>query len=411
MARQKVVDYIRGLLQKGYDISSIRDTMLKYGYSNSEINEAVNNIYNPTIKHEIHLGRTTIFVLLFMFLSVIGIAAFFYAGSREVPSKLLDVSIEPLKAEAVAGDKISFLNDITNLGSSNRYDIVIKQEVIDQKTSKVVAFKNETRAIETSLSTRTDITIPVGTAPGDYLLKSTVEYSGNKATATLQIKIISAVKTETCSDGIKNQDETGVDCGGTCQPCNGDNFGVNIGCSDNNSCTEDTQENGKCVHKPIAPCCGNGLCETGEESKCDADCKKQDVVPEAPTMDSIKETAKSNPSKAMQQCSVIDVPDLKDTCIGSVAEAQSNKEYCIKIISAKIKDACYYSIAKTANDNSICSFITRDSARDSCYMVFVVDKNDYTVCEKFTLKDARESCESLRQLYQSNNAQTPSQNP
>jgi len=49
---------------------------------------------------------------------------------------------------------------------------------------------------------------------------------------------------ETCSDGIQNQDETGVDCGGTCAACvtcsdgiqNGDEEGVDCGGSDCDEC-------------------------------------------------------------------------------------------------------------------------------------------------------------------------------
>src|SRR3569832_642419 len=48
----------------------------------------------------------------------------------------------------------------------------------------------------------------------------------------------------TCSDGIKNGDETGVDCGGSCVPCptcnegikNGDETGIDCGGSCPNTC-------------------------------------------------------------------------------------------------------------------------------------------------------------------------------
>lgn len=31
--------------------------------------------------------------------------------------------------------------------------------------------------------------------------------------------IVSILRLESCSDGVRNQDETGVDCGGSCRPC------------------------------------------------------------------------------------------------------------------------------------------------------------------------------------------------
>lgn len=49
---------------------------------------------------------------------------------------------------------------------------------------------------------------------------------------------------ETCTDGIQNQDETGVDCGGTCDPCptcsdgiqNGEETGIDCGGADCPAC-------------------------------------------------------------------------------------------------------------------------------------------------------------------------------
>ncbi|MDT0538337.1 hypothetical protein [Croceitalea sp. P059] len=59
----------------------------------------------------------------------------------------------------------------------------------------------------------------------------------------------------TCSDGIQNGTETGVDCGGTCEPCiaeatcddgiqNGDEEGVDCGGSSCNACTESVELTG-----------------------------------------------------------------------------------------------------------------------------------------------------------------------
>ncbi len=392
MARQKVLNYIRDLLQKGYDISAIKNSMLKYGYSNSEIDEAVKEIYHPTIRHEIHLSRTTIFVIVFIVLTIGGVAFFFLYNQEKSPEQLLDLNLEPVKTTVAAGDSISFLKEISNLGSAKRYDIFIRQEVSDPKTSKIITQKTETRAIETSGSTKTIIEVPQETKPGNYLLKVVVEYHGKSATATLPIKIVSTKSVEgkeTCFDGIVNQDEEGIDCGGVCKPCEG------LDCNDNNPCTDDKIEDNICVHNPITPCCGNGICE-GKES-CAADCK--DTSHE--TLDDIKEIAKSNPMEALQKCNQIDVPVLKDTCIKNIGEVQNNKDYCSKIESQKIKDQCYSSIAKSSNDNSICEEISNDGIRDSCYSYFFVPPNkDYTVCLKLTNKDLQQSCDRLRQLFE-----------
>ena len=45
MVRKSVVDYIKSQLKSGYGISTIRDVMLRYGYTNKDIDSAINEIY------------------------------------------------------------------------------------------------------------------------------------------------------------------------------------------------------------------------------------------------------------------------------------------------------------------------------------------------------------------------------
>jgi len=51
--------------------------------------------------------------------------------------------------------------------------------------------------------------------------------------------ICKGISSETCTDGIKNQDETDIDCGGnTCSTCNaGENCNTNLDCNRGLSCT------------------------------------------------------------------------------------------------------------------------------------------------------------------------------
>lgn len=394
MVRKKVVDYIKGLLHKGYDISTIRNTMLKYGYSNQDISEAVNEIYHPTIRHEIHLGKTTIFAIIFIVLSVTGTIAFFYYNPPKAPSKLLDLSLKPVKTNVEAGQSISFIQELSNQGSSQRFDVVVRQEVLDSRTFKIVTYKSETRAIETFTTTPAEIVIPDDAPAGDYILRVIVEYDGKKAPATLPIKVLSTKK-ESCFDNIKNQNEDGIDCGGICKPCEIQS----AECDDKNQCTEDVLEDEKCANKVIEPCCGNSLCELDEtEESCSADCRVIEIP--TSTLDEIKNIARANPSKALQECGKIEIPDLKDTCISSIGEAQKDIQYCARIRDERIKDLCYTNIAKLSNDNSICQYIASNPRRDSCYMTFMIENNDYTICEKLTDSNFRYQCESLRQLHQ-----------
>lgn len=411
MLKKSLIDYVRSLMQKGYSISIIREQLLKSGYSNKEIDEAIGSGYNPTIRHEISLSYSAIFVVVFIIVLLIGIASFFYYSPAKKTAALLDLNLEPVSTTVEAGENIVFLKELSNLGSSQRYDVVIKQEIIEQKTNRVVTQKIETRAIETFGSTQTRILIPKDTKQGDYVLRAIVEYGAQKAVATLPVKIVPFAKKETCFDGVKNQNEEGTDCGGLCRQCERQT----TECDDNNPCTEDVMEEGACANNPIIPCCGNNVCEKNEEDKCAADCKKTAQPPfgliSTETLDEIKELAKVSPSKALQQCDKIEVPDLKDTCISNIGEAQNSKDYCSKIANARIKDFCYSNIAKSVNDNSLCGEISTEGRKDSCYMTFVLDNKDYSVCDRITNRQLRQSCESLKQLNELNEQQNMQQAP
>jgi len=405
MANNNLVDYIKNLVEKGYDISTIRNFLLRYGYSIKEVDDAINSTFKPTIRHEIHLSHATILVVMFVFVSLLGIASIYYFKTDSTPTQLLDFNLEPITTTVEPGQSIAFLKEISNLGSSKRYDVIIKQEIINPKTNRVITQKIETRAIETFGSTQTKILVPVDAQEGDYLLKATVTYDDKNAVATLPVKIIKYTKMETCLDGIKNQNEEGADCGGVCKPCE-----KQIPeCNDNNPCTEDAIENNICVHKPVVPCCGNNICEEQERENCPADCQKTETsastLVSTESLDKIKELAKLNPGDALHQCAQMDVPDLKDTCIENIGETQHEKSYCNQINNPRIKDSCYSNIAQSLNDNSLCQQISIDSRKDSCYMTFVLDNKDYSVCNKITNKQLRESCESLKQLYELNQQQ------
>ena len=401
MANYSLPDYVKSMRQRGYSIPAIRNLLLKNGYSANEIDDAINYSNSLTIKHEIHLSHSTIVVIVFMIVSLLGISSVFYFSQSTASSKLLDLNLEPVATTVQQGGNIIFIKQLSNLGSAKRYDVVIKQELIGATTNKVITQKIETRAIETFGSTQTNILVPQDTQPGNYILRATVEYDDKKAVATLPVKIITSSNKGTCFDGIKNSNEEGVDCGGVCKPCKQQT----LDCNDNNPCTSDIIKNGACAHTPIVPCCGNNICEPNEN--CDADCKK--IQPEqnsglisTASLDGVKELAKTNPGKAMQECNQIEVPDLKDTCISNIGEVQNNKNYCNQIISIRIKDLCYSNIAKSSNDNTLCEEISIDSRKDSCYMTFVLDNKDYSVCSKLTNKHLSQSCESLRQLSELN---------
>src|SRR3989344_6023752 len=178
MVKKKVVDYVKSMLSRGFDSSAIRQNMLKYGYPENDISEALKEAYNPTIRHEIHFSKTAVFLIILIVASIIGAAGFFYYGTTQnkASAQLLDVNLEGVTTSAKPGEDIIFVKELSNLGSQTRFDVTVKQEIIEAKTYKVLTQKTETRAVETFGSTQTKIEIPETAKPGDYLLRVTVEY-------------------------------------------------------------------------------------------------------------------------------------------------------------------------------------------------------------------------------------------
>lgn len=71
---------------------------------------------------------------------------------------------------------------------------------------------------------------------------------------------------ENCFDGLKNQDETGIDCGGTCLSCECNKDGK---CNNDETCSTCPEDCGKC-----GVCDNDGKCEDGETiANCPNDCK------------------------------------------------------------------------------------------------------------------------------------------
>ena len=394
MAKKGVVGYIRNMLQRGYNLQLIRSELLKNNYTDQEINAAIQEVYNPTVRHEIHFGTATLIVIAIVSLAGLGAAYFlFFANSGN--EKLLDVNLEPVKTTVSPGQEIVFVKELANQGSSKRYDVKITQQIVD-RSGNMLTEKSETRAIENFGSTQTRILIPSDAKQGDYTLKVIVSYDKKEASATLPVKVISqsTTKKETCFDGIKNQNEENIDCGGICKACAAD---VTIAdCNDYNKCTNDKVQNGKCAYEDIKPCCGNSVCEENED--CPGDCNKGLTEYTSQNLAEIKEIAKNEPEKAMQECGKIEVPKLRDTCVSNVGEAQKDESYCTKIKDPQIRDLCYQSIAQEKNDAKLCEKITTDSRKDTCYTNYFLANKDYSVCGKITNKGMRDSCESLKML-------------
>lgn len=392
-----LVSYIRELQRKGYNIPQIKGYLLKYGYPENVIDHAIYNISHGTeIKHTIHITKTGLAAIAIIVLGLIT-ASFFIFRPEKAPSELLDISIDSIDTAVAPGDFLSASIELSNMGSSNRYDIYLKSEIFNENTKERATFKSETVALETTKSHNINIRIPADAKEGNYILQVTGRLPPQAAIATAMFTIKAEQAEPTCFDNIQNQGEEDIDCGGPCQACK-----KCPSCDDNDPITIDycdAATNFECRHEKPAEC-GDDICsETENTNTCPDDCIE--TAPPGTIWDElerIKELANSNCEKARQECENIDT-DFKDKCLQNVGEICLEPDTCDKIDDQYYKERCFYNVAKALNKKILCENIQHEDRRNSCYIHFAVS-GDYSVCDKITNEYVKKSCNTLKQTAQ-----------
>jgi len=89
-----------------------------------------------------------------------------------------------------------------------------------------------------------------------------------------------------CSDRIKNRDETDIDCGGVCSPCN-----EGMRCIENNDCLNDNCYNNKCKKFIPQTCPTGNLVSKGEVMGCHLgyECVVEDIMEKKEEIAKVKE--------------------------------------------------------------------------------------------------------------------------
>lgn len=375
-----IADYIRKQLNKGYDINSIKDYLLKSGYSFKEINEAINSVYG----RKTHFPKIAIMVVVILIIVLSAILAFFYI--KPVQEQQLKFELRGITTIAEPGGQVSFSKTFLNFDPKKT--VTVEHEILDIRTKEIIASEREIGVVS-KLRTKTTINIPYNAEPGNYVLKSTATQGSEKKADTLTIRI---------SEGKEPEPGPGPEPKPECPDS----------CDDNNECTEDicSELTGyKCQHNKIVPCCGNFECEASEDyNDCPIDCKKPSGTdPFAglspwEKLEKIKEIAKTDERKASDYCNGLEQQAYIDQCLLNIGEITAKEGYCNRIQDDRTKDICLSKVAEKTNDKKICDKISAENRRDSCYMNFVINNNDYTVCGKISNEYLRQSCESLKEL-------------
>jgi hypothetical protein len=378
MANQQLTSYIREHLGKGYDLSQIRSYLIKYGYNPEEVDSAIKSVYGAeTVHHHVHhVSKNTViaFAIICVILAFLVPSIYFLLnqGSTTSSTRLLDVRTSLLTMTSKPGDKVEFNIELSNLGTSKRYDVSIKHEILGTNI-----FREETIAVETTTSKTTSIQLPNDIQPGKYTLKTTVTYQDKVAVASFTFFVSEPTKEGVCSEQWQCDDWVPAEC-----PVSGSQTRK---CFDTNSC-------GTIKYKPET----SRSCtpEVEDTTQTQQNTGTQTIWD---TLDRVKELAKTSPSNAADICKDINIETHRDECYLTIAQATSSLSYCEKIKGERSLDQCYSDVAKQTMQSSICEKVVKTYKRDSCYMHFFNNK-DYTVCDKIETPQLKEVCIGMRDL-------------
>lgn len=378
--------YAQRMLSKGFSKKTIIKQLKQAGYPSAAIDNAFAPIEGMRVSHVIHLSFGTIIAVFAIVIGALGIGGFFFF-SGDAPKELLDVSLEIIDADPIAGEAINVIATATNMGSKKSYDIEFEYSLIEIGSGKAVAEKTETKAVSTTVSSNVKIMVPASANGGEYIMRVAASYGSSKATASQRLRVGKAIRIAPDND----DDNEGGDEGSGNNGQNGPEGPID--CNDGDVCTIDMKTGDGCSYEPIRPCCGDGICDD-DESNCIFDC--DDAEPEGPveTIARAVREALSKLSDALSTCAGLEGFN-RDSCYSSVALAAEDEGVCSKISQKTTAQNCYRNVAKKTRDSAICDKITSNDIRDVCYADFLAD-GDYSVCEKFSQDYFRETCRQIK---------------
>jgi hypothetical protein len=386
----QLLKYVEEQFGRGYSPKQVKDTLLRNGYSPALVDGVIESVGKRGLSSSSLKTRGAdmssftpkIFLVVFIAALLIGggvFLAFFLKGDEA----LLDVVTIPDREIVHPSEAVGFELQVANMGSTKRVDMSLKYSILDDSDNLIIS-KEDTLAVETSLIQHKEVKLPATAKPGHYTLKVFVNYDDNVATASFDFKVEKKEATTvkgSCDDGLKNQDEVGVDCGGVCG-----GYFYDGSCNDNPK-----QAN------PVTP-----IQPDGKKGTCTDEVKNQDEVGvdcggvcggywydlgchDSPKSADVSVSQKSTGSQLM---------DIRTV---AKSDPESAKESCFGFIDEKVRDTCIKSVAQISKNSEYCELIISDSDRDLCYYPFFM-QGDYVICEKLVLKESLQTCAQLRQI-------------
>ena len=368
MVKEGIGSYIKNQLKAGYNINSIRSSLLKSGYSNAQINKAINSAYSKN-----KLSPRLVLLIVGMIITITALFFLLSYLSNNNSNKRLEYNIISDYRDAKSGEEIFFTKKLTNF--NEKKEITIKHDIINVKEAKTITSEEES-GILGEVSQQSSILVPEDTPSGNYVIRSTAIQGDKKKIGTLTIKVKQEKKQE------EEINETGIL---ECPDCN-----------DNDPCTEEfCSETTKfrCVYERISSCNEDNNTEEMNTTDVETENEQQqdnnttDIIEQEGEEEEQTETEDSN-QKIKEQVDLIKEKALQD--INFVKSCNQFEEQLEK-------DYCYSSIAVAINDSNTCSNVIETQKKDDCYMEIMMMNNHFSLCGNLTDTNLKESCMSLYQ--------------
>lgn len=272
--------------------------------------------------NEVHLSNRSVFKLIFGLVFVLVIAGSLYLiyNKYMTSQALLDVKTEPSDPQLLPNEALRFHVDLTNLGAVDRFDATITYRMMTLQ-GQILATKQETMAVSTSLSVDREMTLPSHTQLGKYQLKTLVSYGKNQVASSLFTFELVAQK-QTAPEKIP----------ASVQPS-----------------TPSTSP-----PEPTLP-------STPDQQE-----KFQALLLR------IQDTATTNPAAAQNACEQQTNPTEHDDCLRVVVKTSRRAEFCDSIQDDNTRDNCYLSFI-TEGNSALCGKITLENNKDYCNRLRDID--------------------------------------
>ncbi len=357
-----LTDYANKWLAQGYSPESVRNSLLQQGYPQQQVDEAISSIQSE--KKPISLKTPLIILTIILFIGVAAATGYYFL-SIEDKTEVTDYRISISEASIMPGDTLYFTNNFIGNWDKRKEEVVIDYQITNKDTGQEISSWQEKFSKDETLTKSMQFLTPTDTYPGSYRLNVEISYKDFTKTTYANFKIYVETVEETCYDNIKNQNEVGVDCGGTCSPCV-----VEETCYDRIKNQDETSTD-----------CG-GVC-----GPCEIETTTKTTEPEPDQEFTDYQETRDNDYQ--------NIDLAKATAHTDSFKAAS---YCEEVAMTENRDKCYNEIAKISVESRYCANIAVDNTRDSCYIHFAFNHDQYDTCDYLVNQFVKQSCDQLAKI-------------